>query len=154
MAAAAAGEAAVDAAAPLLLLPMVFEPPEPVDVSEMLEPEEKGGRERSEGDGDGGCFLSCDATPPRISRLERGDTRLMLLMVEMEDAASESARDKVDPPRRRRGLNFGSSLKGTIAKEKGIVKSCHGAINIQQAFMCVREFGISDTQETWRIFEK
>jgi hypothetical protein len=74
-----------------LLLPMVVDPPEdPVDVSEMLDPDEKGGKERSEGEGEGG---------------------FLLLMTPLTEVASEDVRESEEEPRRRRrGLNFGASL--------------------------------------------
>jgi hypothetical protein len=34
--------------------PIALDPPDPVDASETEDPEENGGNERSEGDGDGG----------------------------------------------------------------------------------------------------
>ncbi len=55
--------------------PIVVDPPDPVDVvSDTDEPEEKGGSERSDGDGDGGLVLS--VPPPLfLSPWTTGDSK-------------------------------------------------------------------------------
>ena len=85
----------------------IEEEPEPVEVvSEMDEPDEKGGKDRSEGDGEDGTGGLGDES----SREFWG--KIVFLGEE----------NVVTPLVRLLGLNFGASLKGTARKKGGKIR--------------------------------
>merc|ERR1719150_3601626 len=76
-------------------------PPLPVLVSEMELPEEKGGRDRSEREGEAGLSMK--------------DPGIGLRGSYCSEPQSDMVRDRGAPDTRRLGLYFGASLKGTIS---------------------------------------
>ena len=77
-------------------------PPLPVLVSEMELPEEKGGRDLSEREGEAGLSMKDPGTGLRVSYCS--------------EPQSDMVRDSGAPDTRRLGLYFGASLKGTEIK--------------------------------------
>ena len=81
-------------------------PPDPVEVSDMELPEENGGRDLSDKDGDAGL---------RMKLPVRGDSTLLRVSY-WKDPQSDMVLDRGAPDTLLLGLYFGASLKGTEMK--------------------------------------
>ena len=135
LAAAAAAAAATDAVMGRVLALLGSED-DPVDVSDMDEPDDENiGSDRSEGDGEGGFCLSPAGPPPLRRLLTRGDSNRrgerteapeggsdVMDVVMMGEAtvlaAAALLTDRSTVETRRRGLYLGPSLKATANKVK------------------------------------